>query len=124
MLMRLVRLSHIAQSQSQRVMRSAVFGKQFYRFSEMRGGGDKFAGGGLDPTQAVMRLRDGGVFLDDRFVKRPALEPLTGGQQRICEAESRREIIGTQARGLFENNRRFAMFARRGLNDSEVIDPT
>src|SRR5262245_28062386 len=124
MLLRLVRLSQIAQSQPQRVMRRAVFGKQFYRFSEMRGGGDRFAAGGLDPAQAVMRLRDGGVFLDDRFVKRPALEPLTGGQQGIRESESRRKIIGTPTRGLFENNSRFAVFARCGLNNTEVIDPT
>src|SRR5262245_37027951 len=124
MLLRLVRLSQLAQCQSQRVMRGAVSWEQFYSFSEMRGGGGKFPASGLDPTQAVMRLRDGGVFLDDSFVKRPALEPLTGGQQRIREAESRRKIIGTQAHGLFENNRRFDVFAQCGLNNPEVIDPT
>src|SRR5262245_1938181 len=124
MLLRLACLSQVTQSQSQRVMRPAVFGEQLYRFSEMRGGGGEFAGGDIDPAQTVMRLRAGGVLLDDGLVKRPALKPLPHGQQGVGEAESRREIIGTPARGFVEKSRRFTMFAYRALNNPEVIDPT
>src|SRR5262245_34203374 len=105
-----VSLSQIAQGQPQRVMRRAVFGKQFNRLPEMRGGG-MIAARGFDTSQTVMRLRYGGVFLDDVFIKRKALKLLTGRKQSVGQSELRRKIIGPPADGLFENNRRFAVFA-------------
>src|SRR4029453_8740122 len=110
MLKGFVSLSQIAQDQTHCVIARAVLRKYLYPFSEMRDGGRPGACGGLDPAQPVMRLRDGGVSLDDGFIKRPALEPLTGGQQGVGESELRRKIIGSPADGLFENSRRIALF--------------
>src|SRR5262245_51703217 len=70
-----------------------------------------------------MRLRDGGVFSDDSFIKRPALEPLTGGQQGVGESELSRKIIGPPPNSLFECMRRLVVFAQRSLNQGGVINP-